>query len=301
MSATTKPSSTAAARVTVVSESSNNRAGLRRRMGPALRLTLAVAVVAVVLLPVFYMLMMSVRPAQDIMARPLALPASLYWDNYSKTFAQMNYWRSVANTIGITLAVTVLVSLVSSMAAYPLARLRGKVVGLVYMLLTLGLMVPVFVGLTPLYLLLRDLGLLNSYAGIVLAYTALNLPLGVFFYASFLKSVPAELEEAAVLDGCNPWQVYWHVILPLLRPITGTLAMFVTLHVWNDLVYPLLFLSDESKFPITVSVFRFIGTMDIDPTKLFPAAVLATLPLLAMFFILQRQIVAGITAGAVKG
>lgn len=301
MNPSINPAGNATVEVPTMNASTTHRATLRRHMYPALRLFLAVAVVALVLLPVFYMLMMSLRPAQDIMAKPLGLPASLFWDNYSKTFGQMNYWRSVANTIGITLAVTLLVSLVSSMAAYPLARLRGKVVGLVYMLLTLGLMVPMFVGLTPLYLLLRDLGLLNSYAGIVLAYTALNLPLGVFFYASFLKTVPAELEEAAELDGCNPWQVYWHVILPLLRPITGTLAMFVTLHVWNDLVYPLLFLSDESKFPITVSVFRFIGTMDIDPTKLFPAAVLATLPLLAMFFVLQRQIVAGITAGAVKG
>jgi len=294
------PVDAAAVRVAGVS-ASEKLAALRRRAWPGLRLILAVAIVAAVLLPVAYMLAMSVRPAADIMAKPLALPASLYWDNYGNTFGQMNYWRSVANTIGITVAVTLLVSLVSSMAAYPLARLRGKAVAVLYMLLTLGLMVPMFVGLTPLYLLLRDLGLLNSYAGIVLAYTALNLPLGVFFYASFLKSIPAELEEAAVLDGCNGWQVYWHVILPLLRPITGTLAMFVTLHVWNDLVYPLLFLSDESKFPITVSVFRFIGTQDIDPTKLFPAAVLATLPLLAMFFVLQRQIVAGITAGAVKG
>lgn len=168
-------------------------------------------------------------------------------------------------------------------------------------MLTVGLMIPLFVGLTPLYLLLRDLNLLDTYTGLILAYTALNLPLGIFFYSSFLKSVPLELEEAATLDGCSTWQIYWYVILPLLRPITGTLAMFVTLHVWNDLVYPLLFISDSEKFPITVSVFRFIGTQDIDPTKLFPAAVMATLPLLVMFFLLQKRIVAGITAGAVKG
>ncbi|WP_343547904.1 carbohydrate ABC transporter permease [Ralstonia sp.] len=272
-----------------------------RNLPDMLRGALAIGIAGVILLPIFYMLMMSVRSGMDIAANPLGFPHSLQWDNYLRTFAEMNYWRSVANTIGITVAVTVLVSVIASMAAYPLARLRSRLSNVLYVLLTLGLTIPMFVSLTPTYLLLRNFGLLNSYVGIILAYTVLNLPLGVFFYCSFLKSIPMELEEAAILDGCTPWQVYRHVILPLLRPITGTLAMFVTLHVWNDLVYPLLFLQDEHKFPITVSVFRFIGTMDVDPTKLFPAAVLGTLPLLVMFLILQRQIVAGITAGAVKG
>ncbi|TDS70423.1 carbohydrate ABC transporter permease [Comamonas sp. JUb58] len=265
------------------------------------RAALAIAIVVVILLPIGYMLMMSVRSGADIAARPLGLPAAFEWSNYANAFSQMNYWRSAANTIGITLVVAFLVSVLSSMAAYPLARLGNRLSSALYVLLTLGLIIPMFAGLTPMYLLLRDLGLLNTYAGIIIAYTALNLPLGIFFYSSFLKSVPLELEDAAMLDGCNAWQVYWHVILPLMRPITGTLALFVTLHVWNDLVYPLLFLSDTEMMPITVTVFRFIGTQDIDPTKLFPAAVLGTLPLLVIFLILQRRIVAGITAGAVKG
>lgn len=272
-----------------------------RAAGTAARAALAVAIVAVILLPIVYMLMMSVRSGMDIASRPLALPTSIEWSGYASAFKEMNYWRSAANTIGITVVVTSIVAVLSSMAAYPLARLRSRLSGALYVLLTLGLTIPMFVSLTPMYLLLRDLGLLNTYAGLVLAYTALNLPLGVFFYSSFLKSIPTELEDAAVLDGCNVWQVYWHVILPLMRPITGTLALFVTLHVWNDLVYPLLFLSDHDKMPITVTVFRFIGTQDVDPTKLFPAAVLGTLPLLLLFLILQRRIVSGITAGAVKG
>ncbi len=270
-------------------------------MKTALKYAIAAAIVLVVLAPVVYMLLMSIRSGIEIAVDPLGFPRSIHWENYQSVFSQMNYWKSLANTLGVTLVVTVVVSITASMAAYPLARIRGKISSAVYLMLTLGLMIPLFVGLTPLYLLLRDLNLLNTYSGLILAYTALNLPLGIFFYSSFLKSVPMELEEAATLDGCTNWQVYWHVVLPLLRPITGTLAMFVTLHVWNDLVYPLLFISDSEKFPITVSVFRFVGTQDIDPTKLFPAAVMATMPLLIMFFILQKKIVAGITAGAVKG
>ncbi|MBN3822676.1 carbohydrate ABC transporter permease [Burkholderia sp. Ac-20384] len=274
---------------------------LLRRVPGFARLVAAIAIVAIVLLPTIYMVLMSLRTGDDIIARPLGLPDHVFFGNYAAVFTQMNYWRSVANTIGITLAVTFLVALLSSLAAYPLARVKGRLSNAVYIVLTLGLTIPMFVSLTPLYVLFRDLHLLNTYLGVVLAYTVQSLPLGVFFYTSFLKRIPLELEEAAVMDGCSPLQVYWYIVLPLLRPITGTLAMFVTLSVWNDLVYPLLFLTDSSKFTITVAVFRFIGTNDIDPTKLFPAAVMGTLPLLVLFFILQRKIVAGITAGAVKG
>ncbi len=169
------------------------------------------------------------------------------------------------------------------------------------MLLTLGIAIPLFVTLTPLYVLFRSLGLLNSYLGIVIAYVAVNIPLGVFFYTSFIRSLPPELDEAAQIDGATILQVYWHVILPLLRPVTAALAFFVTLSVWNDLVYPLVFLTDDRKFTITVAVFRFLGSHGLDPTQLFPAAVLGTLPLVVVFFFLQRRIVSGITAGAVKG
>lgn len=262
---------------------------------------LALAVAALFFWPIFYMIAMSLRTAEDIMDTPLGLPLAPTLDNYRGVLSAMAYWRSIANTIVITVSTTLLVSLLSSLAAYPLARLRGLLSTLIYLFLTLGLTIPLFIGMTPLYILLRDLHLLNTYVGVIIAYTALNLPLGVFFYTSFLKSIPQELEDAAVIDGCNAIQVYWHVILPLLRPITGTIALFVTLSVWNDLVYPLLLLTDESKFTITVAVFRFLGTHNIDPTKLFPASVLGSLPMLILFFVLQRQIVSGISAGAVKG
>lgn len=258
-------------------------------------------IVAVVLLPALYAVAMSLRPGDDIADDPLGLPTSLFLGNYAGVLQTMNYLRAVANTLGITVVVTVVVALASSTAAYPLARLPGVLTRALYLLLTLGVAIPLFVTLTPLYVLFRNLGLLNSYLGIVIAYVAVNIPLGVFFYTSFIRSLPPELDEAAQIDGATILQVYWHVILPLLRPVTATLAFFVTLSVWNDLVYPLVFLTDDRKFTITVAVFRFLGSHGLDPTQLFPAAVLGTLPLVVVFFFLQRRIVSGITAGAVKG
>ncbi len=259
-----------------------------------------VCIVLVMLTPVFYMIAMSLRTAAEIVEQPLGLPDRLYFGNYVNALSQMAYLRSVVNSIGITLAVTVLVAFLGSMAAYPLARRTNRFTRLVIMLVALGLATPPFVTITPIYVIFRNLGLLDSYLGIILAFTALNLPLAVFFYTSFIGAIPKELEEAARLDNCNDWQIYWYIIRPLLGPATATLSLFVTLMVWNDFTYPLLLLTSPEKFTVMISVYRFLGNLNVQPDQLFPAAVLGSLPLLVLFVIFQRRIVAGVTAGAVK-
>lgn len=276
-------------------------------MSPLARRTLRFLLNAAVLLivlamlaPVFYMIMMSFKTGTDIAKAPLSIPQELYLDNYDNALSKMNYVRSVLNSIGITLSVTVLVAIIGSMAAFPLARRTNRFTRIILLLAALGLATPNFVTITPIYVMFRSLGLLNTYPGIILAFTALNLPLAVFFYTSFIGAIPKELEEAARLDNCNNWQVYWYVVRPLLGPATATLSLFVALMVWNDFTYPLLLLSDPDKFTVMIAVYRFVGNHNIDPELLFPAAVLGSLPLLAIFVLFQKRIVSGITAGAVK-
>jgi len=256
--------------------------------------------VIAMLIPVAYMIMMSFRTGSEIAQDPLGFPTSLYFGNYINAMDKMNYFRSVVNSLGITLSVTALVSLLGSMAAYPLARRTNGFSKAVIMLVSLGLATPNFVNITPIYIIFRDLGLLDSYVGIIIVFTALNLPLSIFFYTGFISSVPKELEEAARLDNCSNWQIYWHVIRPLLGSATATLSLFVMLMVWNDFIYPLLLLTDESKFTVMISVYRFVGNRSIEPDMLFPAAVLGSLPLLILFGFFQRRILSGVTAGAVK-
>ena len=262
--------------------------------------TFVVLLVLGMLTPVIYMILMSLRTGEEIAQDPLGLPSGLFLGNYVNTLASMDYVRSVINSVGITLSVTVLVALVGSMAAYPLARNTSRLGRAFVMLVALGLATPAFVTITPIYVIFRELGLLDSYLGIVLAFTALNLPLAVFFYTSFIAAIPIELEEAARLDGCSNWQVFWHVIRPLLAPVTATLSLFIMIMVWNDFIYPLLLLTDKDKLTVMIAVYKFVGNTGIDPTKLFPAAVLGSLPLLLMFAVFQRKIMAGATAGAVK-
>lgn len=258
------------------------------------------ALVFAMLMPLFYMVTMSFRTATEIAEQPLGFPDALAWSNYLRALDSMNYMRSVLNSIGITVSVTALVALLGSMAAFPLARNTSVVARAFIMLVALGLATPNFVTITPIYVIFRDLGLLDSYLGIVLAFTALNLPLAVFFYVGFIGSIPKDLLEAAKLDNCSDWQVFWHVVRPLLGPATATLSLFVMLMVWNDFTYPLLLLTDKEKFTVTISVYRFVGNQNVQPDMLFPAAVLGSLPLLLLFVIFQRRIVAGVTAGAVK-
>lgn len=273
---------------------------IRRRTKSILVHGIVLALVLIMLLPLVYMVMMSFKTSTEIAQDPLGLPDSLYWGNYMAALSSMGYVRSVINSLGITLSVIVVVVFAGAMAAYPLARLQNRVSRVIVMVMALGLATPNFVTITPIYVIFRDLGLLDSYLGIVLAFAALKLPLAVFFYTSFIAAIPIELEEAARLDNCNNWQIFWYVIRPLLAPVTATLSLFVMIMVWNDFIYPLLLLTDKDKLTVMIAVYKFVGNTGIDPTKLFPAAVLGSLPLLLMFAFFQRKIMAGATAGAVK-
>lgn len=272
----------------------------KRKMTTWLGNAFVLTLVFVMLVPVIYMILMSFRTGEEIAADPLGLPSGFFLGNYVNALENMNYVRSVLNSVGITLSVTVLVAFVGSLAAYPLARATNAWGRAFIMLVALGLATPAFVTITPIYVIFRNMGLLDSYPGIILAFTALNLPLAVFFYVGFIGAIPRDLEEAAKLDNCTDFQVFWHIIRPLLGPATATLSLFVMLMVWNDFTYPLLLLTDPEKFTVMISVYRFVGNHNIEPDLLFPAAVLGSLPLLIIFVFFQRRIVSGVTAGAVK-
>ncbi|WP_204114464.1 carbohydrate ABC transporter permease [Shimia biformata] len=277
-----------------------DRGHIARRIKSVLVHGLVLFLVAIMLLPLFYMVMMSFKTSTEIAQDPLGLPSSLYLGNYMNALASMGYVRSVLNSLGITISVIVVVVLAGAMAAYPLARIQNRISRIIVMIMALGLATPNFVTITPIYVIFRDLGLLDSYVGIVLAFASLKLPLAVFFYTGFIAAIPIELEEAARLENCNNWQVFWHVIRPLLAPVTATLSLFVMLMVWNDFTYPLLLLTDKDKFTVMIAVYRSVGNTGIDPTMLFPAAVLGSLPLLILFAVFQRRIMSGAMAGAVK-
>jgi raffinose/stachyose/melibiose transport system permease protein len=277
------------------------RTGLRRRILRYACNTLGICATVVFLYPVLLTVSTAVRKAADVSASPLGLPLHPTFANITAAFRHMDFARSVGNTLLITASATVIVVVLGSLAAYPLARITAAWSKWTHRLFLGGMAIPLFVGIAPLYITLRSMGLVDSYLGVVLIEAGVNLPLAVFFYTGFVRSVPPELEEAAALDGCGPLRTFVTTILPLLRPVTGTLIMFVTLAVWNDLAVPLVFLHNPKQWTVMVNAYSYIGPTGFEPTTLFATAFLGTLPLLVGFVFLQRLITEGITAGAVKG
>ncbi|AXX30839.1 carbohydrate ABC transporter permease [Actinosynnema pretiosum subsp. pretiosum] len=276
---------------------SARRSGARRSSHPVAAVFL-VAVAVVVLSPLAFAVVASLRTDAEVAADPLGWPSTPAWGNYGRAAEAMGYGRAVLNTLVVTGGAAVLTVLAGSLCAWALTRHVRRWTGALYQVFVAGLTVPVFVVLTPVYLLLRDLGLINTHLGAVLAHAALNLPFAVFFYCGFLRAVPVELEEAAVLDGCSTPRLFTAVVFPLLRPATATMAVFVVLAVWNDLIVSMLVLDDETLRPVTPAAYALVGPYGFEPSTLFPAVVLAAAPLVAVFLALQRHIVAGITAGA---
>lgn len=274
----------------------------RPRRGPAALIGDVILGIAVLLIfaPFAYTVVTSLRPASDLVKDPLGWPANLTITNITDAYSKMNYTQGLFSSTIVLAGALILTIVLGSLAAYPLARISRSWATWVYRLFIAGSTVPIFVLLAPLYLLLRDVGLLNSYAGIILTYTAINLPIAIFFYTSFFRQIPIELEEAAAIDGSGPLRTFFVVLFPLLRPVTATLATFLTLSIWNDLIVPLVFLQDPALKTVMVNAYSLVGSYTLDPSLLFPAALLGVAPLLIVFAFLQRHIVSGLTMGAVK-
>jgi len=272
----------------------------RRRLSTVIASVILVGFTALVLTPIYVLIAVSFQHGEIAPDNPYAFPWPPNWENYVHAFVNMHYLRSVGNTLLITLATAVLTVVTGSLAAWAIVRHTRRWTRIVYQIFVSGLTIPIFVVLTPLYEVLQKLHLLDSYIGIILTYTATIMPFAVFFFAGFLRTVPVELEDAAAVDGAGLVRTFVQIVFPLLRPATATLAIFIILQVWNDLILPLVLLSSGSKQTVTLAVYSTIGTHTLSPTQLLPTLVLGVLPLFAVFLALQRYVVAGIAVGAGK-
>lgn len=221
--------------------------------------------VSLLLIPFAFAVLTAIRPAADVSASPLGWPEHLTLDNVVDAFVRLNYLQSAANTVVILVASATLTVVLGAMASYPLSRVTRRWSSATYRLFIVGTTIPIFVLIAPLYLLVRDLHLLGTHVSVILIYTAMNLPIAVFFYTSFMRQVPQELEEAAAIDGAGPLRIFFTVIFPLLNPVTATLITYVSLAVWNDLIIPLVFLQGEQNRTIMANAYALI-----DPTPSSP-------------------------------
>lgn len=273
---------------------------MRHRTPGTVLLYAALTVTALVwMAPLLWMISTSFKPEADILTSIALIPENPTLVHYTKVLktAQMGRW--FLNSAIVTLLTTTLVLVVDAMAGYAFARINFPGRNVLFVLVVSTLMVPQQVLLVPLYVLLVRLGMLNSYAG--LAFPRVGLALGVFLMCQFFKGLPKELDEAARLDGCSRWSMFWRISLPLARPVAAALAIFTFLGSWNDFLWPLVATTKESRFTLTVGLANFAGTFQTEYGSLMAAACMTSLPMLVVFLLLQRQFVRGITLTGIKG
>ena len=263
---------------------------------------LCLAAAAIIFLPVYYLLITTFKTPFEAALKPLGIPPVLTLENYRKAFAAMNYMRSLANNVIILVFSVLLLVIFSSMAGYVIARSGKKYIRALYSVFLVGLIIPYQTAIIPLYRIIATLRLMNTHAGVILINAfCINLPLSIFLFRGFVLGFPAELEEAAAIDGYGTLRTFWVIVFPLLKPVVVTVLILDSLAVWNDFMTPLLFLQSPEKTVLLQQVYRNIGPFSTNWTSFFPMLVLATLPLVVLYLALQRHVIDSVVAGAIKG
>ena len=273
-----------------------------RRKWPLLLLeAFSILFVAVYFIPVYSIIIISLKTTREIIFTPLAFPKKLFLGNFAKVWVELNFQRVYVNSIVISLAAVALRILFASMASFTLAKKKNRFNEFLYVLFLSGLMIPIYTVLVPIVKLIKDLGLMNSRLGLVIFYTGVGMPFAVFLLVGFVRTLPNELVEAAVIDGCSVYTIFWRMIFPLLKPVITTLFILDFLGTWNDFLIPMLTLNDASKRTVTLAMYNFYSEFGSRWEMTFSAYTLAVVPLITMYLLLQKNIVNGILVGAVKG
>lgn len=250
--------------------------------------------------PFVQMFLTSLTPESEINRfPPRFFPSSLTLDGYAKLFRDSDVLLWTGNTILVSVVAVVSHLVLCSLAGYGFARLKfpGRQVG--FLLIVATIMIPTQLLMVPTYVMFARVGLIDTLAAAMVPWLASVF--GIFLMRQFFLSLPAELEEAAVLDGCSRWGTFWRIILPLARPALATLAIFTLLSSWNDLVWPLIAINDPSAFTLQLGITNFQGARRTDWSLLMASNVVATLPLIAFFVFAQKQFIATMTFTGVKG
>lgn len=268
-----------------------------RWLGPAAIQVLLWTYAVVALTPLVLMVLNSFRPSEALVTDPLGLPLNPTFEAYREAWTEASFGTYFLNSVVVTCTAVALGTGVSALAAYPLGRyfFRGNTLLTAYFLA--GLMLPIRLNAVPVFYLLASMGLLDSRVGLILVYAASGVPFSVFVLTVFFRQLPNDLEEAARIDGASELRTFFRIMLPLVRPALATVALFQFIQLWNDFFFPLVLLRDKSKFTLPVGLTQFFGQHQTDYSLLFAGLVITTIPLVIVFLLATKQIIAGLTAG----
>ena len=267
-----------------------------------LRWILILFFAAYTLFPLIWLVVSSLKTNFEFLAgSPFALPARPQWVNYTNALTVAGLGRMLFNSVFVGLSATVVNIIVASMGAYCISRFRFKGREKIFTLFTAGILVPLNALMVPYFVIITKLGLINTYGGMILLYTAIGIPMSTFLIRGLMDSIPMELEEAAYIDGCGFYARFFHIILPLSRTGIVTAATFEFLTCWNEFVFANLLVSSEKLRTIQVGIRYFTNQFSTDYVSMYAAIVISIIPSILGYILFQEQIIAGMTSGAVKG
>lgn len=253
------------------------------------------------ILPLIYMLSASLQSNQEIYQSVHLIPQHLNWDNYVQAWQQANFGTYFGNSVIYTVSIVLGTLAISTTSAYAFARLEFPGKNLAYYLFLIFLIIPIPGVFIPLYVLLVNLHLVDTRLGYILPMINSSLPVAIFILRSFFEDVPKELEEAALIDGAGTFRIYWNIAMPLAMPAIATVTIFTALGAWNEFLLALIVFSKQNLMPLQVGLQNFQGTYFSQYALMMAATAITTIPIVILYFCMQKYIIKGIMAGALKG
>lgn len=251
--------------------------------------------------PFIFMVNTSLKGRMEFLIKPVwARPDKFLYQNFLRVI-EGGFFRFFFNSVTVSVTSVILILIVSSLASYAISRMRFRLRTIVYGMFVAGMMIPIHITLIPVYRLTQSMGLYDSLAALVGPYVAFSLPISIFILTGFMREIPSEMEEAAVIDGASHLQVYSLVIMPLSKPALATVAIYNFIMLWNEFIYALVLLSSKNNWNLTMGLWNFHGQYSIDIPLIMATLTLAALPLILIYIFLQEQVIKGMTQGALKG
>ncbi|RKN85627.1 carbohydrate ABC transporter permease [Paenibacillus ginsengarvi] len=253
------------------------------------------------LAPFYFVIVNSVKSFGDLLVNAAGLPQSLHFENYSRVWEITKFPSAFVNSLLITLFSNIGLIVISAMAAYRIVRVPSRFNKLLFLAFIAAMVIPFQSVMIPLVRVADRLHLMDSIPGLVVCYLGFGVSLNLFLYHGFVKEIPREIEESAVVDGCSPFGVFWRIVFPLLKPMSVTILLLNSLWIWNDFLLPSLVLSSPELRTIPLATYSFFGQYTKQWDLALAGLVLSVTPIVLFFLVMQRHIIEGITAGSVKG
>ena len=255
----------------------------------------------IIVVPIVIMIFGALKTRGEMFTHPYTLPIPPHWENFGEILSTSSFWILLRNSLVVMLGSTAGVLVICSLAAFVFARLEFRGKDLAFNMLTLGLMFPITVAIMPVYLVVRQLNMIDNLLAVILVQTAFGLSGNILILRGFFLSVPMELQDAASIDGCSAFEFYWRILLPLARPALAAVGALTMIVSWNDLLTPLVLLNSDKLWTLPLGTMQFQGQYSADLALTSAFVTITALPAIIFYLFAERQIVAGLTAGALKG